>query len=599
MQTYLSSDLSLENNLPRWTSDSSCNYNGSSLNFRLGLAHDNCVLFETSEFSLIHGKITGLVGTNGSGKTSLAKVIASKELPGFPQDLTVECVNSHEIEDDSQELSQLAEEYLEAKAAKSFKKLSYKIEKLENCLEITEFPEDIEKFSDVLADLYEKQDTLQSNATINIQQMLLDLEFEKYGYCTKKMSELSCGWRYKCKLAAALIVPPDLLIIDEPSFLDSSSVEWFVRTLKHIVDTYHSMIVLISHKECLLETLCDRILFVNSGNCSLRAYNCGYEIFRTVHLVSNQHADKVISSYRSKVTTAEKSLLNINAKLEKREATFKKATSENADKRFIKGKNKEAKQKACNSIHSKVKQLQQQVDHIKDIEHEAKREAICPLHITGVISATAIATLSNVSFSYSPFDAVSIFRNLSVRLEAQDRVILRGANGCGKSTLLKLITGELQPATGIVQHHGQVLYFPQNALDALALYQETAVSYLVTNNTEASKPHEATDTKIRQHLARFGLRNNMVVKGVSALSTGQRVRLWLAKQLYYQPNPCVLIFDEITENLDVETKASLTDVLNTFIGASIVVSHDIDTYKKFQFTQIWNVTSEGFSVEYV
>lgn len=577
--------------LPIWTSDSNCTYHGVSLNFHLGLSHDSCVLFEPSDFSLVRGHVTGLVGTNGAGKTSLAKVIASKEVPGFPADLTIQYISSHEnyvfSADESEELKHTPQAYLHTVVQRKLSGLQKEIEGLEDALGDDEDPERIEKISDLLAEKYDLQDELQVSSEEEITQTLDDLEFGPH--LNKTVSQLSCGWRYKCRLAAAFTTHPDILIIDEPSFLDATSTDWLVSKISKAAKSGNAMVLIISHKEQLLDTLCDRIWYINATNLTLSSYHCGYQVFRSAHLAEVSHAERTCADYQQKVQGASKSLKNLQTQLQKREKNLTKITSEHADQRFIKGKNKEAKQKADRSAASKVKQLKSQAADMAELQRQAQRDQVKPLKITGKVADGTIAVLQDVTFAYE--EGHPVFEGLDIRLEPKDRVLLRGPNGCGKSTLLKLILGELEPTGGSLKHRGKPLYFPQTSLTELTTQygKELAVSYLGNNLTE---------TKARLHLGHFGLKGDVALRTIMSLSAGQRVRLWLAKQLLHLPEPSLLVMDEISENLDIETRQSLSDILNGFEGAVIVVSHDADFCNSFHPTQIWNLSRDGVKVEY-
>ena len=582
--------------LPAWTSDSSCSYHGDSLHCRLGLAHDANTLFEPTDFSLIRGAVTGLVGTNGSGKTSLAKVVASKELPGFPKDLAVQYVSTHEnyscmhaitgSNDNDAEQSLTPEAYLYSVVQDRLESLGTKIEQLEESLGLDS--ERVEETANQLAELYELQDELQKSAEREIQQTLTDLGFGPH--LKKSLSQLSSGWRYKCRLAAAFTAHSDILIVDEPSFLDISSTKWLVEKVSQAISR-KTMVLLISHKEALLETLCNRILYINSGNHSLSSYNCGYETFRATHMSEVSHAKCTIAETEERVASAQKSLKSVQSQLQRRERKTKALTTQNADQRFIKGKNKEAKQKADRSAAAKVKQLKMQASEMDDLRRQAKREQIKHLHISGIAGEGTLALFQDVGFAYDEGEPF-IFQNLDARLEAQDRVLLRGPNGCGKSTFLRLLLGELEPTVGTVKDVGKVLYFPQTSLSDMASRHghESAVRYLGNNLTE---------TAARQHLGDFGLTKSLALRPIVTLSAGQRVRLWLSKQMLRFPSPALLVMDEISENLDVETRGSLSEILNGFVGAVIVVSHDEDFCRSLHPTQVWNLGLHGIHIDYV
>lgn len=181
-----------------------------------------------------------------------------------------------------------------------------------------------------------------------------------------------------------------------------------------------------------------------------------------------------------------------------------------------------------------------------------------------------------------------MFQYLDARIEATDRILPRGGNGYGKSTFLRLALGELQPTDGTISGSIQALHFPQTSLIDMTINhgQETALEYLSTNN------QNLTQTDARHHMDNFGI-PNAAFTPICSLSAGHRVRLWLAKQQLGGKRPSLLILDEVSENLDVDAKNSLLDVVNTFVGASIVVSHDEDFCTQLKATQVWTIAENG------
>ncbi|CAJ1945150.1 unnamed protein product [Cylindrotheca closterium] len=574
--------------LPTLTSDSTCTYHGHSINLHVGLTHDSCLLFDPSDVSLVRKTITGLVGTNGAGKSSLAKVLASKQIPNFPQaSLSIQYVSSHEAYafDEAEFGNMKPREYMASIAQEKIVSLSRQIEQLERKLETGDPEVDVEDMAVELAELYDKQEELETLSDIQIQKTIEQLGFDRF--LDKPVSQLSCGWRYKCRLVAAFTSRPDILIIDEPSFLDQTSTDWLIEKTKDAALHGNTMVLIISHKEVLLEKLCDRIWYINSANHKLSMYHCGYESFKATHQADMDHAAKTIDAFDSKMKSAESSLKTIRTQLDKREANLKQKTTQNADKRFIKGKNKEAKQKADKSAASKLKQLKHDVSDLEEIKHQAQRERTKQLKLEGTCSSGTLALFQEVSFRYDERDPL-MFQYMDARIDATDRILLKGANGAGKSTFLKLALGELEPTEGSITRNVQALYFPQTSLIEMTIQHgnETALDYLW------QKDKNLTQAAARHHLGFFGI-PNVALRKIYSLSAGQRVRLWLAQQQLGGKLPSLLILDEVSENLDVDTKNSLLEVLNSFVGSTIVVSHDEDFCTQFQPSQIWTIEDCG------
>lgn len=579
--------------VPTWTSDSSCLYHGDSFNFHLGLSHGSVCLFSPSDFSLVRGMVTTLVGSNGAGKTSLAKVISSGLLPGFPNELAVQYVSSHERSEFSEIEHYSSTEtpcsYIECAMNDRLSDIYAEIQGLEDSLGYDETDiERIEGISARLAVLYDLQDELHISHQKELTSILDDLCFEQY--YDKPVHQLSSGWRYKTRLAAAFCSHPDLLIIDEPSFLDAASTEWLIEKIKHRATALNSMVLLISHKEDLLKRFNDRIWFINSANHSLVSMNCGYETFCSAYLSDISHAENTISKYEHDLESSTASLKSISNDLHRHERNMKKTTSKNADQRFIKGKSKESKQKADRSAASRLKKLKQDELHIAEIKSTIQRSRVKPLKITGVQGRGTLISFDNLDFAYG--DGSVVLSDVSARIEAKDRVLLCGMNGSGKSTLMRILLGELEPSSGSIVRQARILYFPQAALSRLALFHgsESCMSYLGGN---------LTNLQARQHLGNFGLGSEIVFQPIFSLSAGQRVRLWIAKQLSETTCPTLFVMDEISENLDLETRETLLAALNTFEGAVLIVSHDKNFSDSFHPSQIWILAEQKLRSSYL
>lgn len=585
--------------LASYTTSSPCTYHrGGALSIPgLSLSHERVLLFHSSDVSLLHGSITGIVGVNGAGKSSLAQVLASKQINGFPVDLEVEYLaaaddedGNYQCGDESLSLNQRPLDYIQSRLQAKLDRLSKAIELLECRLEQQEDSSTLESTAQELSDLYDVYDSLTQTT-----QRETGLAMQRVGLVAHEdrlLGQLSCGWRYKCRLVAAILTHPDLLIVDEPSFLDAASTEWLVEQLQQLTNTENSIVMLVSHKEALLDRLCDRIIHINAASQTLSTFHCGYSEFRDALENEIQHTTKTLQQNQDKLETADKSLKKVQSVLKKREGNFHKVVAKGEDKRFIKGKNKEAKQKADKSAASKLKRAQQAVNEAEHIKHKAKREQVTPLRISGLpASESTLVSLRDVGFKY---DEQWVFQNVDASLESNDRVLLTGENGCGKTTLLRLILGQMEPTEGSIHLATQnVLYFPQTALHQLVLRhgQLTSQEFL-----QSSKNMTETDT--RQHLGRLGLAGELALRKVRTLSAGQRVRLWLAHQLLLHPQPSLLILDEMSENVDVESRRSLAEMLETFAGAVLFISHDPDFCETFSSTKIWKLGRHGLEEEY-
>jgi len=346
------------------------------------------------------------------------------------------------------------------------------------------------------------------------------------------------------------------------------------------------MVVLISHKEALMEEVCDRILHLNPTSKTLSVYNCSYREFQTAHSDRVSHAKKTKEQTDKDHFQAKASLKNLKKQLKSKERNLKAITSQNSDQRFIKGKNKEAKQKADHSAASKVKRLQKKAAEMEELEEELRETKIPPLELNGAEgNDRPIVELQDIKFSYEHSEDF-LLQDIFVQISGHDKVLLQAANGEGKSTLAKIIIGTLEPTEGdIRRHRGVIAHFHQDALlELITRYgNATAVEFLLTKDPSISS------VDARNYLGRFGLKGKITTRHIKTLSSGQRVRLWLAREFRGEKKPSLLVLDEVTENLDKETTDSLLSSLDCFTAAILAISHDEYFCENFKATQHWRL----------
>jgi len=342
------------------------------------------------------------------------------------------------------------------------------------------------------------------------------------------VGEFSGGWRMRVALAAALFASPDLLLLDEPTnYLDLEGTLW----LEDHLANYPRTVIVISHDRDLLETSVDQILHLDRSKLTL--YRGSY------------------SSFEEQRATREM----LDAKHVRRQEAERKRLQAFVD-RF------KAKASKARQAQSRVKML----ERMKPVAALVTRDVqeISFPHPDKMLSPPIIA-VDNVSVGYVPDNPV--LNRVTLRIDNDDRIALLGANGNGKSTLVKLLAGRLQPFSGKITRADKlaVAYFAQHQLDEL---NEEASTY---DHIRKLMP-DAPESKVRGRAGAIGFSGKAADTKVASLSGGEKARLLLGLATFFGPN--MIILDEPTNHLDIDSRAALAEAINDFPGAVIMVSHD-------------------------
>ena len=483
-------------------------------------------ILKDASFSLDATDKVGLIGTNGSGKSTLLKMIAGLE----PIDGGQIIVNSGarivylpqqpDLDENHTVLEQVfADSGEQMPLIREYEELSHKL---------AHNPED----SQLMARLSRVMQQMESTGAWDLETkakiILSKLGIEDFD---ARIGNLSGGYRKRIALAAALLSEPEVLLMDEPTnHLDAISVEWLQSYLKG----FRGALLLITHDRYFLDRVTNRIIEIDRGD--LYSYSGNY------------------SYYLEKKALAEESAISTQRKHQgvlRRELEWLKRGP----------KARSTKQKA-------------RIDRIYDMQATEFKQAQGKVDIStpGRRIGKKVIELENVSKAYGDR---TLIKNFTYEFSPDDRVGIIGGNGAGKSTLMDIVTQRIQPDSGKVEigstiHIG---YFDQHSDDLLeALNENQRVIDYLKEIAEYVKTADGTLITASQMLERFLFPGNQQYAPISKLSGGEKRRLFLLRVLMSAPN--VLILDEPTNDLDVQTLAILEDYLEDFNGCVIAVSHD-------------------------
>lgn len=485
-------------------------------------------ILKSASFSLDVTDKVGLIGTNGSGKSTLLKMIAGLE----PIDGGQLLVNSGsrivylsqqpDLDENRTVLEQVFADSGEQLAlVREYEELSDKLAHVAD--------DSSSQLMSRLSALTQQLDAsgaweLETNAKI----ILTQLGISDLHAC---IGSLSGGYRKRIALATALLSEPDVLLMDEPTnHLDAMSVEW----LQSYLNRYRGALMLVTHDRYFLDRVTNRILEIDRGDLYTYAGNYSY--------------------YLEKKALAEESAVSTQRKHQgvlRRELEWLKRGP----------KARSTKQKA-------------RIDRIREMQATEFKQAQGKVDIStlGRRIGKKVIELTNISKAYGDRTLITDF---SYEFSPEDRIGIIGSNGVGKSTLLNIITGREQPDSGSVEigstiHIG---YFDQHSEALLAAMDENqrVIDY-IKEEGEFVKVADGTQITASQMLERFLFPGNQQYAPIYKLSGGEKRRLFLLRVLMSAPN--VLILDEPTNDLDVQTLAVLEEYLEDFTGCVIAVAHD-------------------------
>ncbi|MCC7038115.1 MAG: ABC-F family ATP-binding cassette domain-containing protein [Alphaproteobacteria bacterium] len=473
-------------------------------------------LIEDSSVNVMDGWKVGLIGQNGTGKSTLFKLIAG-ELHADAGTISLSQrqrfgMVRQDIEDTDTPLIDMVVNAHEEMSA---------------LMKATETEEDPNKLGDIYARLIELDAyAAPSKAAI----LLTGLGFKDH-QLYEPFSSFSGGWRMRVALAAALFVEPDFLLLDEPTnHLDLEAIMW----LETYLSNYPHTLMVISHDRELLNKCIDHVIHIDKQK--LVAYTGNYDTFERERA----------------------------AKIGVQQKMFEKQQAQRAHMQAFVDRFRASAAKAAQA-QSRIKALER-MDLVDEVMMERAVRFTFPS--PEKLSPPLIA-IRHVDVGYT--EGKPIVRKIHENIDTDDRIALLGANGNGKSTMMKLIAGKLSPMQGEMVRSGKLRigYFSQHQTEELDVnstpFQEMA--RLTKQKTGDYKEHI-----VRAVLGAFGFSKNLADNPISSLSGGEKARLLFAFMSFDKPH--LLLLDEPTNHLDMEAREALVQALNNYDGAIVIVSHD-------------------------
>ena len=455
----------------------------------------------------------GLVGRNGTGKTTLFRLIDGTLSPESGE---IRLASGVRIGQVAQEAPGTEESLIEV-VLQADRERDALIAEAETASDPARIAEIQLRLADIAA----------HSAEARAARILAGLGFDAAAQL-RPCSTFSGGWRMRVALAGVLFSAPDLMLLDEPTnYLDLEGTLW----LENYLVRYPHAVVLISHDRDLLNKAVDSIVHLDRGK--LTAYRGGYDSFE------RQRAEQQ----------------RLQTKLKERQDAERKHLQAFVD-RF------RAKASKARQAQSRVKMLEKLQPIAAVVDNE-----VAPFDLPTAPGRVAppIISMDGVAVGYG--DAPPILSKLTLRIDDDDRIALLGPNGNGKSTFAKLIAGRLAPRNGSVVRAAklEVAFFAQHQLDDL-VPEASAVGHV-----RRLMP-DAPEAKVRARVDRFGLRTDRMDTPAKDLSGGEKARLLMGLATFGGAH--LLILDEPTNHLDVDSRAALIEAINGFEGAVILISHD-------------------------
>lgn len=506
---------------------------------------DRTELFNNINLQINQGQKAALVGKNGTGKTTLLQAISNHQsFAPIQVSESVYTVPQHTVYYDHQTVADILQ-------------VSAKLQALQAILKGDSNPEHF----DVLNDDWE----VETNATIALEYWgLVDVPLDT------PLRQLSGGEKVKVFLAGIHLNKPRLVIMDEPTnHLDYSSRDKLYDWIQETIAT----LLIVSHDRHLLNLLTD---IYELSREEIKYYKGNYDSYVEQKEIEKQALIRQLESRQQEIKKAEKVKQQVVERRQRQESRSEAHAAKKSLPRIVAGNRKRDAERTTGKLTDKheikltnlnesLEEFQQKVDSSKNLKLKLKSS---DLHIGKIL-----AEAKNINYAY---DEQKLWvEDLNFMIYSGDRLLIKGKNGSGKTTLIKLLTKQIIPTTGVLKIADfEYLYLDQNysLIDNNKTVYEQAQSYNI----------DMPEHEVKMNLARSQFTSDSWNKKCDVLSGGERMKLSLCSLIISNKIPDMLILDEPTNNLDIDSMQILTSTIRQYTGNLLVVSHDKYFIKELQ-----------------